>query len=111
MASSLGDQFALAADQTFRERVAMAIFATARNVLSEDPSTPNHDQRVTHAQGVLLTSDTEQLLHYAALVASDPAVIALDTQTSAGVTDDLIVSVVEQAWNPISGILAPQESS
>jgi hypothetical protein len=55
MANDSFTQQALAADLSFHGRVRSALSSVAFQVMNEDPTTPNHDQRVTYARQVINT--------------------------------------------------------
>ncbi|MFP3990981.1 hypothetical protein U9R90_26645 [Streptomyces sp. E11-3] len=118
-ASSLHDEYTLlATNAQFTARVRMAYTHLARDVLTEDQTTPGNPLRASFARSVLNPGDlaTPAL---AALIATDPAIstaaaagLRADDPDSAqaAVTDTQILTAVQAAWNIAAGV-TPAETS
>lgn len=58
MANDAFSQLALANDPNFKQRIKGALITVALNIMSEDPSTTNHANRIYFAKIVIDTPDT-----------------------------------------------------
>ena len=99
----LRKQYDVATDATFNERVAMALYTVAREVISEDPETRDHPLRVRFAQGIV-TSDVKTFSRFASMTVADPIVAVMPQGTSAAnITDAVILEAIRNMWNPMAG--------
>jgi hypothetical protein len=110
MPNSSYTQQALAADANFTMRVRAAIATVAWQVLTEDPSTPDHDVRASFARQVIRD------VNYAAVSVSPwlverPNLVAFDTTfdfvaghvvTASGDSD--IESQIHTDWDILAGV-------
>jgi hypothetical protein len=102
-ALTLAQGAALVGDQTFQYRVAMAFYFAARTVYAEGENTPGHENRKRFAESIV-RQDYTQFLQYAAMVVTDPAIIAAGPANQAAVTDAQIVQAVSTMWNALANV-------
>lgn len=103
MPLNLSQGAVIALDGPFQARVAMAFFYVARSVFTENPETPGHENRERFARGILV-SDAESFLQYAAMVVTDPDIIAAGPANGAAVTDGQIINAVAAMWNTLANV-------
>lgn len=95
-----------ASSPTFYTRVSYIALKVAQNVASEDPTTPNHDNRIAYAGRVLTGLDQALLL--ALNIASSNATIAMTLETHGGdaVPDGDIEFAMGAIWDSRSNAYA-----
>lgn len=103
MAVTLAQQVTAVATESFQYRVAMGMFAIAREVLFEGKSIEGHALRYNFATGVV-NSDYMSFLKYAALVATDPVIVSAAPTSTDAITDATILASIRRMWNPLSGV-------
>lgn len=118
MATYLKEQHQLLANNTtFRQRVGMGFFAIAREVLSDPAPDPVAEHQRNFARRIILETDVTAR-GYVAAIATDPDVVAAAVAAytaataterannpdlaQAGVSDDLILAAIRQAWPVLS---------
>jgi hypothetical protein len=67
------DQIAAASNDTFAGRVMMIMFKVAQNVASEDPTTPDHAERIAYA-ALVIRGDEKPKLVAAHCISSNPTI-------------------------------------
>lgn len=104
---TLRKEWDLATDPQFSERVSMALYHIAREVLDEPAETWGHPLRRNFASAVI-GQEAENFARYAALVITDPAITALfEANPNAGnsdVEDQQIEDAVRRMWNAIVSV-------
>lgn len=96
MATGLLAQYqAVNADQTFAQRVEIAMLQAAQNIAAEATSTTNHANRVALAKAASLAPK-----QYAPLFTEMLAAQAIDTSS----TDAAINTMVASVWNTLAGV-------
>lgn len=108
MPLSLANQAVPTDDPSLRVRVAMAFYRVAREIYDEPLSTPGHPIRVNFAKTVY-ASEYKDLFKYGAVIAGDPTIVALNPQSGADLSDQLIIDTVRENWNAIAGFF-PNEN-
>jgi hypothetical protein len=104
MPLNLAQGGAIAIDATFRMRVAMGFYYVARQVFSEDGETTGHENRERFARSILF-ADQEDFQKYAAMVATDNAIVAATPANAGAVTDAQIISAIQTMWNVLSNVV------
>ncbi len=101
---TLRKEWDLATSRQFSERVSMALYHVAREVLDEDSTVPGHPLRRSLASAIV-GQDAEQFVRYSGLVITDPAIRAIFvTKPSANdsdISDELLLAAVRLMWNPL----------
>ncbi|WP_167163016.1 hypothetical protein [Streptomyces sp. MBT27] len=96
----------------FAARVRVAFTRIAREILTEDPSTPGYPLRVALARTVLNPGDWNAP-GLAPVIAADPVISGAAAigytpdnadSAQASVTDDQIITAVRRAWNITAGV-------
>lgn len=101
--AELSKLYDLITDRKFGERVAMAFYRIAREVLDEPSDTIGHENRTNFARSILL-QDADSFIPYGAMAISDPAIVALNTTRQQDISDALILTVVRNMWNTLAGV-------
>jgi hypothetical protein len=104
ISTALLTQSKLLTDSGFQHRVAMAILHTASMVLSEDPATPDHANRVALAKNTMRDPGAYSRAMYNYVIvqpdiypnAADPSLIS----------DDDVQNTVNSMWNTWAGQMA-----
>lgn len=89
------DQYAVATNDEFRNRIRMAIIDAAKDIYTEDPGTSGHDLRARLAKDIIHSAD-------AWVVPFSFAVAEADQTGSA--TDAELKTSVASVWNAVAGI-------
>ncbi|RZT87450.1 hypothetical protein EV383_4374 [Pseudonocardia sediminis] len=92
----------IAQDSTFQRRVALAFYFVARKVVTETGTT-GKEQRVAFARSIVLQG-LDMFTQYAALVVTDPTIVAAGPTAQAGITDAQIIAAVTGMWNSLSNV-------
>jgi len=95
MASTLAAQQTASVDQTFVNRVEMAILAAAQAISTEPTATANHTNRVALMRSVA-TNPVQMAYPFAAILASQ----GVDGTS----TDAAISTMVSACWNTLAGV-------
>ena len=95
----------LVSNTAFKSRVAMAFYYVARSVVTEAAGTPGHENRDRFARSIVF-QPYEAFLQYAAMVITDPDIIAASPTVAAPPTDAQIVAAVTRMWNTLSNVEA-----
>lgn len=103
MALSLTGGGSIATDATFRGRVAMAFYFVARQVYTEGSGVDGHEERERFARSVTF-QDANDFQKYAAMVVTDPTIVAATPASQAAVTDAQIIAAVTAMWNTLSNV-------
>jgi hypothetical protein len=93
------EQYALANDPVFQQRVTIALVKSAVAVMAEPPATEAHADRAAYAGKVLGTPEIEGM-NMALGVVTNPA-ITVDSP------DDAIEFTVNSMWNAYAGVIPP----
>lgn len=103
MALSLSGAVPIVADSGFQGRVALGFYFVARQVYAESDQTPDHEARVRFARSILLLS-MDDFLRYAALVVTDPAIVALNPAPTVGnpPSDAQIITAIQNVWTTLA---------
>lgn len=104
MPIDLRKQYDLATDRTFNERVAMALYTVAREVLNEPHDTLHSPLRIRFAQGIL-TASVSSFTGYAAVVVADPTIAGGNSASNSQITDPIILTAIRNIWNRLSGVI------
>ena len=95
---SFQDQYALADDPVFQQRVTVAAVKSAIAVMNEAPTTPSHSERATYATKVLGQPEVEGMNQ------------ALGCVTNAAITAESLDSDIEfqvnAQWNAYAGVVS-----
>lgn len=95
-----------ASQPTFYTRVSYIALKVAQNVASEDPATPNHDNRMNYAGRVLTGMDNALLLSLN-IAATNPTIAhTLETQGGDAVPDGDIEFAMGAIWDSRSNAYA-----
>ena len=105
MPLTLGQGATIVADNAFRARVAMAFYYVARDVVTEDPATVGHENRVRFARSIVF-QPYEAFLQYAAMVVTDKAIVDAAPATQSNITDGQIIAAVKAMWNTLANVPA-----
>jgi hypothetical protein len=105
MPLSLAQGGALAVDATFRLRVAMGFYYVARQVFTEGNEVTGHENRERFARSIVY-ADQEAFQLYAAMVATDPTIVAATPASQSAVTDTQIISAIQAMWNTLAQVNA-----
>lgn len=106
------DIIAGASDPVFYTRVSFISLKTAQNVASEDPSTPNHENRTNYAERIFRGGDNALLISMH-IAASNPTIAAeLESGGGAAVPDGDIEYALATIWDSRANAFegAPMES-
>lgn len=100
--AALDKLYGLITDKKFGQRVAMAFYRVAREVLNE-PAAPAHEVRANFARSIFL-QDADDFIPYGAMAISDPAIVALNTTNQNAITDEMVLAAVRNMWNTLAGV-------
>lgn len=105
MALSLATGADLVGNATFQQRVAMGFYFVARQVLSENPTTEGHEDRVVFARSII-TQGYNQFLQYAAVVATDSAIVAGGPYSNpvSQPGDQAILDAITSVWTRLASV-------
>jgi hypothetical protein len=90
------DQYRLATDSDFRQRVVVAYVTAAKQIMAEAATVTGHAKRVDFANRVLVNPLVWDLHFSLAVVA--------DTSISGASTDAQLKSVVDASWNGLANV-------
>lgn len=96
----------LVRNDVFQNRVAMAFYFVARNVLTtENASTEGHELRANFARSIIL-QDLTKFTQYAAMVATDKPIVDAGpyTNPATGPADTVIIAAVTNMWNRLADV-------
>ncbi|WP_046869348.1 hypothetical protein [Microvirga massiliensis] len=93
------DIIAAASQPTFYTRVSFLALKTAQNVASEDPSTPNHANRLAYANRVLRGEDKALLLALHIAAANNVIAGGLEEVGESAIPDADIEFVLSTIWD------------
>lgn len=105
MPLNLSTGAALVGNTAFRNRVAMAFYFVADEVIAEDPATVGHENRERFARSVVF-QPYEAFLQYAAMVTVDEGIRSGGPYTDPAVspTDGVILTAVRGLWNTLANV-------
>lgn len=91
---------------TFYQRVSYLSLGVAQNVASEDPTAPNHDNRIAYASRIL-RGDEDALLLSMHVVSSNPTISStVETEGGDAVPDGDIQFALASIWDARSNAFA-----
>lgn len=96
----------LLVDVALQNRVTMAILHSANGVIAEDPSTPNHANRVALAKTAMSDSAAFSRSFYPYVIIQPG--IAENGADSSLIDDAVIMSAVAGLWDTVANLLGPQ---
>lgn len=94
----------VALDANFRRRVAVGMYQVAREHLLITGNEPQQIMNKALAR-MVMQSDADQFIKYAAMVVTDPDVMSVGSATAipATISDTLIVNTIREMWPTIAG--------
>lgn len=105
MALSLQQGVALVGDTTFQNRVAMAFYFVANEVIEEVTTVAGHENRERFARSII-GQPVSAFLPYAALVVIDPVIRGGSATPASPPTDAQILDAVRGKWNRLANVEA-----
>lgn len=100
------DIIAAASDPVFYTRVSFIALKAAQNVATEDPSAPNHQNRVDYAERIFRGGDNALLISMHIAAANATIAQTLETQGGDAVPDGDIEYAMGQIWDSRSNAFA-----
>lgn len=98
---ALSNAAQLATDPDFRDVCLAALLYQSRVVITEDPGTEFHEQRVMYARAIMQNPESYRDT-VSWVVSTDPA-IAVQGSAPSAVSEDDVLASVDAAWNYLAG--------
>ena len=99
---ALANAASLIKDTTFQDWCMAGAAYEARQVLLEDPATPNHQARKDLATSVI-TDPMSFRVRFTVYLATDPA-IAVKGATAAAVTEPTVLATIKDIWTGVAAV-------
>ena len=101
--SALSEAAAFASDYAFRPIISAALEQVAMGVVTEDPTTPRHADRLLLARKVLNAPEDPALLsQWAWALSTDTDLVASYTASDMETVADDLPSVLQELWDTLS---------